>query len=278
LRKGVDNKKKMDQVDNFIKCFEETFGFSPPDCEDFKKKEEIVQQPIYKYVEYPENFYIPKNQYELSCQNISIWKKLRYTPYKRISHFREHLNRLQGCQFINIPDKVFQLVQQTLKNHEHESSTQLYYITKETLRKAKFSYYNEHIHHLISQVQKQYLKISYQDYRSLCRIFQELETIFNLKKSATQSEFFKKRKNLISYYLVVQLLLYLFHYHPRYKLPTLYDVIKREGYYRILLGLLQSCSFGPQLLEEHFRRKKLCKYCQNTKLNIVFDHELLKLI
>lgn len=268
----------MDNFDNFIKCFEETFGFNPPNCEEFQKKEEDVQQPLYKYVEYPENFYIPKNQYELSCQNISIWKKLRYTPYKRISHFREHLNRLQGCQFINIPEKVFQLVQETLKNHENETSTQLYYITKETLRKAKFSYYNEHIHHLISLVQKQYLKISYDDYRSLCRVFQEVESSFNQKKSATQSDFFKKRKNLISYYLVIQLLLYLFHYHPRYKLPTLYDVLKRKEYYVILLGLIQNSTFGLRLLEEHFRRKKNCKWCLSDQSNLVFDEELLKLI
>lgn len=268
----------MEQINNFLLCFEETFGFTAPDSEDFKVKEEEPKLPIYRYAEYPENFYIPKNQYEIACRNISMWNKLRYTPYKRISHFREHLNRLQGCQFISIPDEIIHFVKKTLDANLTNSQNQLYFIVKESLRKKKCSQYNEHIHYLISHVQKRYLEITYEDYRSLCKIFQELEVMFNKKKNTTINEFFKKRKNLISYYLIVQLLLYLFHYHPRYKLPTLYDENKRQEYYTLLLGLIQSCVFGPQLLEEHFRRKKLCEFCQNSNLNLVFDHEIIKLI
>lgn len=268
----------MEQLENFLLCFEETFGFVAPDCEDYREVKEENKLPIYRYAEYPENFYIPTNQYEIACKNISFWKKLRYTPYKRISHFREHLNRLQGCQFISIPDGIITVVEETIHENQNECSKQLYFLVKETFRKKKYSQYNEHIHHLISQVQKQYLKISYEDYRSLCKIFQELEVMFNKKKNSTLNPFFKQRKNLISYYLIVQLLLYIFHYHPRYKLPTLYDELKRQEYYTILLGLIQSCVFGPQLLEEHFRRKKNCKFCQGDQLNLVFDHELIKLI
>jgi hypothetical protein len=267
----------MENLSSFISCFEEAFGFKPPDSEEFVIEEKEETLPIYKYVEYPENFYIPKNVYELSCQNISYWKKIRYTPYKRISHFREHLNRLQGCQFINVPETVFELVKNTLNDYQHKSSIQLYFVVKETLRNRKYSQYNEHIHYLISQVQREYLTISYSDHRFLCRIFQELETLFNNQKKSASS-FFKRRKNLISYYLIVQLLLYLFHYHPRYKLPTLYDITKRKEYYTILLGLIQSCNFGPQLLEEHFRRKKNCKFCQGDQSISVFDRELVELI
>lgn len=261
----------------FIACFEETLGFTPPDCEEFKKNETVTALPIYKYVEYPENFYIPKNRYEVSCNNISYWKKIRYTPYKRISHFREHLNRLQGCQFINIPEEVVKAVRYKLSTENMIDDVNLYYIVKDLLREKGYSHYNEHIHHLISLVQKEYLCISYEDHRSLCRIFQEIENLFNQER-VDSSYFFEKRKNLISYYLIVQSLLYLFHYHPRYKLPTLYDITKRKGYYLILLGLIQKCTFGPQLLEEHFRRKKICKFCQSNQPNAVFDDELVQLI
>ena len=261
----------------FITCFEETFGFQPPDSEDFKKEEEKPKLPLYKYVEYPENFYIPKNRFELSCANISIWKKTRYTPYKRISHFREHLNRLQGCQYINIPENVIETVRQKISNEQIKSNNNLYYIIKDLLRENHQSHFNEHIHHLISLVLKEYMYISYNDHRSLCKIFQEIETLF-IQQRRDSKIFFTKRKNLISYYLIVQLLLYLFHYHPRYKLPTLYDVFKRREYYLILLGLIQQCSFGPPLLEEHFRRKKDCKFCQMNESKLVFDNELLELI
>jgi len=267
----------MEDFTSFIACFEETFGFVPPNSEENKRKEEEEKVPIYKYVEYPENFYIPKNRYEVGCQNISIWKKIRYTPYKRISHFREHLNRLQGCQFINIPAEVLTIVRKKLCEKNETGETNLYYVVKDVLRKKQFSQFNEHIHHLISLVQKEYLQISYADHRSLCQIFQEIENLFNQQKTDA-TFFFKKRKNLISYYLIVQLLLYLFHYHPRYKLPTLYDVFKRKEYYVILLGLIQKCTFGPHLLEEHFRRKKNCMYCLSNQSNLVFDQELLKLI
>jgi hypothetical protein len=267
----------MDQINKFLLCFEETFGFNAPDSEEFTDKKDEEKLPIYRYAEYPENFYIPTNQYENACSNISLWKKLRYTPYKRISHFREHLNRLQGCQFISIPDKIIRLVKKTVEENT-KGETQLYFIVKEVLRKNKGSQFNEHIHYLISDVQKQYLKITYEDYRSLCKIFQELEVLFNKRKTGFLNNFFEKRKNLISYYLIVQLLLYLFHYHPRYALPTLYDENKRQEYYILLLGLIQSCVFGPQLLEEHFRRKKTCPICQSYNLNLGFDQELLKLI
>lgn len=259
----------------YAACFQEVFGFPLPDYEEEKKPEEKL--PIYKYVEYPDNFYIPKSQYESCCRNISIWKKYRYTPYKRISHFREHLNRLQGCQFITIPNKLQVIVNDALDTLSDSNDHQKYYFIKEVLRKNRFSQFNEHIHYLISQKEKKQISINYEDYHLLCRLFQEIENVFQKKRSDDQTGFLYKRKNLISYYLIIQLLLYIFHYHPNYSLPTLYDEAKRKDYYLLLLGMLQNTTIGLQLWEEHFRRKKTCFVCQSEKSNF-FDKELLSLL
>lgn len=251
-------------MDEYMALFYETYHFypehylSPPPPED-------IDYRGWKAGNYPDNFYKPSNQWEKGCDG-TTFQNYRYTPYKRISHFREHLNRLQGCQFVTIPDKVYDLTR-TLLNKEFNNET--YFSMKKLLRKHHFSQYNEHIHHLVGYQTKEYINISYEDHALMCQLFIQLEYQFKQRQSID----FSSRKNIFSYYLIVQLILYVFHYHSAYALPTLYDGTKRQRYYLFLLEILQSTPLGSFIMEQHFIKKRQCQYCRTgSKL---FDHDLI---
>jgi len=260
-----------------MECFNDTFGFYPSDeYTDYKREryEQEFGQRIYR-VSYPEHFYIPTSRFEKASSNVSIWKSMRYTPYKRISHFREHINRLQYCQSVTIPPNVLASVKRLFQeelNHTDSTIKYCYLKVKQHLRQQRWSHLNEHIHYLISQNTDRFICISYDDHRLMCTLFTQLEHAFK----QTQRSKTHDRKNIFSYYLIVQLILYLFHYHPHYHLPTLYDHHKRHLYYEYLLTLIQKVPVFEQIMFIHFKRKRDCQACQQQQ--VYFDEDLTHFI
>jgi hypothetical protein len=259
----------------YMECFNDTFHFYPDDeYLAYKRECEIRRQNedhgrIYR-VSYPEHFYVPTSPYEKGADGV-VWNPVRYTPYKRISHFREHINRLQYCQTVTIPQHVMDSVSQFFKTQTIETHQQ-YTLVKQHLRKHNWSHLNEHIHYLISANTRSFINIVYEDHRKMCTLFTQLEHQF---KQAQQKQT-HDRKNIFSYYLIVQLVLYLFHYHPTYSLPTLFDLSKRKVYYRYLLTLLQKVPMSEDILFMHFKRKRDCQQC-NQGLYF-FDDDLITLL
>ena len=231
------------------------------------EKSQLVQYHTFR-VNYPEGWAIP-HRYSQHFQQIE-WKKIRYIPYKRISHFREHLNRLQFCQDVHIPNRVWMEVCHFLSNHPISQHNQIhvYYQVKEHLRSKRMSRYNEHIHFMISKFFQRYLNISYDDHYLMCQLFCSIEQIFQQANSRLEHN----RKNMISYYIIVQIILYIFHYHPTYKLPTVHDEMKRQLHYVTIFKIIQSLPQYHDILTLHFQRKRDCEVCQR-KQNL-FDDEL----
>lgn len=257
-------------IQPYMACFHEVFGFYPDNYLDEHRDNEQKKQaliPAYRVL-YPLHFYIPKSRFETGCDSMN-WSQYRYTPYKRISHFREHLNRLQYCQFVTVPSMVFDVVRNTYPR--------TYQDFKNQLKQNKLSHYNEHIHYLLSYFNQDYLKIDYPDFHQMCTLFVQLDHLFKNEKNDINP----RRKNFISYYIIVQWILYMFHYHPHYNLPSLKDSHKRQYYYIFLLNLFSHTPLYQPILEQHFRRKRDCQVCQELSLHhptSQFDVELLSLL
>lgn len=239
-------------------------GVDVEHSEPFKEKC-VAQAPFYRVV-YPENWSQPTS---FECQRDYDMINIKYIPYRRISHFREHLNRLQYCQFVYIPDEVLRSTAKYIKSCQDDDN-RIYFKVKSYLKKKKWSKYNEHIHHMISKFAGNHIHISPEDHRLICSTFLQLEWQFK-KECAKMS-----RKNLFSYFIVVQMILYLFHYHPSYKLPSLCNEWKQEEYYVTCLNMLTKIPIYSDLMMIHFMRKKNCIHCCKKSQN--FDQALIKLI
>lgn len=231
----------------------------------YQVKEPEIEQRIYR-VCYPEEWALPSNR-ELYA-SYDMVKNRKYIPYKRLSHFREHLNRLQYCQFVTFPSTCWVVVCHVLSDKSIPEDD-YYRVIRQEFKRQKLTRYNEHIHHLISRFTGAYLDISYDDRLLMCQLFCQLEQQF--KRNSDQ---WKGRKNIFSYYLVLQLILYLFHYHSQYDMPTLYDTGKRECYYYQLLVFFSKTQLYQEIFYMHLKRKKQCFYCVNRSPH--FDEILIK--
>jgi len=270
-------------MDPYMECFYETYGFYPDTDYSaekrkwtFEAQQTVIYPKNYVYrVKYPDEWYQPTSMYEKGMDRISNWTMLRYSPYKRISHFREHLNRLQFCQFVTIPQTLYALVKEWFTLLPKDMTPPfLYNQVKLLLKDEGYSHFNEHIHHLISYATQNYLDITYDDRQLMCQLFVQLEYAF--KNLTRQKRDLGKRKNFFSYYLIVQLVLYLFHVHPSYYLPTLLDDIKRHHYYLFLLNLFSETPLYQRIITLHFTRKKQCYHC--TTHSTLFDNDLIALL
>jgi len=218
--------------------------------------------PIYR-IRYPASWRTPTL---FICQKNYEMQFMKYVPYQRISHFREHLNRLQYCQFVKFPTRVWKTAKRRLQKLKENENP--YQAVKKSLKKKDLSRYNEHIHHMISRFFKKQLQFTYTDSQEMRYLFQSIEQQFKGEREG--------RKNMLSYYLVVQLILYLFHYHPLYRLPTLQNEEKRTMYYMQLLVYFSKTRDYQKYLYKHFSRKKSCHDCLRGETH--FDRELTKLL
>lgn len=195
-----------------------------------------------------------------------------YTPYRRISHFREHLNRLMYCQYVSISQSCLEHIDTCFSTtpsllHDPHVYTKIH----KTMYVNGYSKYVEHIHYLISRNTRKHLSISYTSYHMLRDMFLQMEKQFH-----DRSHFTNKRKNFVSYHIIIQFLLFLLHLHPRYYLPTIKDIQKREYYYSLCLLYFSETESYNTIIEQFIRKKTTCKHCRNG--NYLFDRELVELL
>ncbi len=208
---------------------------------------DTVSVPVYR-VCYPEEWQYPPRYEAMTTYDVT---PKGYVPYKRISHFREHLHRLTYSQFVTIPTSLWAVVCYGLSTRK-TSKSDVYFFLKRLLRKHNMSKYNEHIHHMISRYTRRYLNIDPMDFMDMCLIFRQIESVVLRGTS---------RKNMFSYYLLVQFILYLFHYHPFYCLPSISNDRKRHQYYVDILSAFSKTQMYSRILYIHFDRKRDCRVC-----------------
>jgi hypothetical protein len=230
---------------------------SPPESPDFYHRYLCIAEP---------------STYEISQSSRRFQKRL-YTPYKRMGHFREHLNRINFSQFVHIPAKCFDLIDQHVntvcstdndKQRFFTHNPYIYTHLKQVLSRFDSSKYIEHIHYLIGFYRHKYTPrsvarsiISYSHYRQLCALFLELE------KGLLESDYTPVRnsKRLIPYTAVMQCLLTLLHIHPTYYLPTLIHQTKKWVYYKLIFMTLLNTPLGQATMREFMLKNTSCQAC-----------------
>jgi hypothetical protein len=125
-------------------------------------------------------------------------KEISYFSYKRINHFTEWLNQIQGKETTEIPDEVFDEIMKELKKQRIlDRSTITREKIKEILKKLKINKYYEHIPFILNRITgnpNPHLSQELED--KLKSMFKEIQVPF-LKFSPLN------RKNFLSYSYVI---------------------------------------------------------------------------
>ena len=80
-------------------------------------------------------------------------KEISYYAYKRLNHFNEWLNQIQGKETTDIPDEVFDKILLEIKKQKIENIANLTHASvKAILKKLKINKYYEHIPHIINRL------------------------------------------------------------------------------------------------------------------------------
>jgi hypothetical protein len=125
-------------------------------------------------------------------------KEISYFSYKRINHYTEWLNQIQGKETTDIPDEIFENILKELKIQRIEDPK---IITrqkiKEILKKLKINKYYEHVPYILNRITgdpNPHLSPELED--KLKQMFKEIQVPF-LKYSPLN------RKNFLSYSYVI---------------------------------------------------------------------------
>jgi hypothetical protein len=139
-----------------------------------------LTSPVVAYpyrVCYPDNWVGPtKTQYYKEYDALLTTKQ--YIPYKRQSHFREHLFRLQNCQFVYISDACYRITAECFKN-DVRVPFDAFYKLKRGLKQSCLSRYNETIHQLISKHFHCHIPITPEDQYLMNQLFVQLDSCFS---------------------------------------------------------------------------------------------------
>ena len=125
-------------------------------------------------------------------------KDSSHISYKRINHFREWCNQVQGKESTDIPKKIFEKILNEIKKEKiTNTKTITYKKMREILKRLRINKYYEHINYIINRINgiptPQFVP-ELED--KLCSMFKEIQGPF-LKYCP------KKRKNFLSYSYVL---------------------------------------------------------------------------
>jgi predicted RNA-binding Zn-ribbon protein involved in translation (DUF1610 family) len=125
-------------------------------------------------------------------------KENQHFSYKRINHFREWCNQVQGKESTDIPDEVFEKILNELKKEKITDTKTLTYKTMRCiLKKLKINKYYEHINYIIHRINGVPTpQFSTELEEKLCQMFKDIQGPF-LKYCP------KERKNFLSYSYVL---------------------------------------------------------------------------
>lgn len=125
-------------------------------------------------------------------------KEISYFSYKRINHYTEWLNQIQGKETTDIPDEVFENILKELKKQRIEDTKSITrQKIKDILKKLKINKYYEHVPYILNRITgdpNPHLSPELED--KLKQMFKEIQVPF-LKYSPLN------RKNFLSYSYVI---------------------------------------------------------------------------
>jgi len=125
-------------------------------------------------------------------------KDTSHFSYKRINHFREWCNQVQGKESTDIPNEVFERILNEIKKEKIvDTRTITYNKMREILKRLRINKYYEHINYIINRINGiPTPQFSPELEEKLCNMFRDIQAPF-LKHCP------KDRKNFLSYSYVL---------------------------------------------------------------------------
>jgi len=125
-------------------------------------------------------------------------KDTSHFSYKRINHFREWCNQVQGKESTDIPNDIFEKILNEIKKEKiHDTKNITYSKMREILKRLRINKYYEHINYIINRINGiPTPQFSTELEEKLCSMFKEIQGPF-LKHCP------KDRKNFLSYSYVL---------------------------------------------------------------------------
>jgi hypothetical protein len=125
-------------------------------------------------------------------------KDTSHFSYKRINHFREWCNQVQGKESTDIPDEIFEKILNEIKKEKIlDTKTITYNKMREILKRLRINKYYEHINYIINRINGiPTPQFSPELEDKLCNMFRNIQVPF-LKHCP------KDRKNFLSYSYVL---------------------------------------------------------------------------
>lgn len=125
-------------------------------------------------------------------------KDTSHFSYKRINHFREWCNQVQGKESTDIPDEVFEKILSEIKKEKiYDTKSITYNKMREILKRLRINKYYEHINYIINRINGiPTPQFSPELEDKLCNMFRDIQGPF-LKHCP------KDRKNFLSYSYVL---------------------------------------------------------------------------
>jgi hypothetical protein len=125
-------------------------------------------------------------------------KDTSHFSYKRINHFREWCNQVQGKESTDIPDSIFEKILNEIKKEKIiDTKTITYSKMREILKRLRINKYYEHINYIINRINGiPTPQFSPDLEEKLCNMFRDIQGPF-LKHCP------KDRKNFLSYSYVL---------------------------------------------------------------------------
>lgn len=125
-------------------------------------------------------------------------KDTSHFSYKRINHFREWCNQVQGKESTDIPDEIFEKILNEIKKEKINDTKSITYTKmREILKRLRINKYYEHINYIINRINGIPTPQFSPDLEDkLCSMFRDIQGPF-LKHCP------KDRKNFLSYSYVL---------------------------------------------------------------------------
>jgi hypothetical protein len=125
-------------------------------------------------------------------------KDTSHFSYKRINHFREWCNQVQGKESTDIPDEIFEKILNEIKKEKIEDTKTITYTKmREILKRLRINKYYEHINYILNRINGiPTPQFSSELEDKLCLMFRDIQAPF-LKHCP------KDRKNFLSYSYVL---------------------------------------------------------------------------
>ena len=125
-------------------------------------------------------------------------KDTSHFSYKRINHFREWCNQVQGKESTDIPNEIFEQILSEIKKEKiNDTKNITYNKMREILKRLRINKYYEHINYIINRINgipTPHFSPELED--KLCNMFRDIQAPF-LKHCP------KERKNFLSYSYVL---------------------------------------------------------------------------